>query len=663
MKNVLLNLNSRALKKVSVIFAAFAVMSALSAVELNFRLTPNLLAPVGSMVDKNDKKIIVNPAFGVTGSFGINLFDLISVGPELGLKYIQKEGNPTYFMDYFGGLNVSAFFYPISRLELQGGLAGGMHFGIYDFPGIKDATGNDYEIKPEQYLMRSMYMRAFMDASFRLSPALSLGAELGYSVSFLDKFSFTDCMISGPEFGLSLKYTINTSKISKKIDSECLQDEPVYPVYANIYKENGFAYARVSNYESAEIRDVKVYFRADQYTSSLFSCGEVPMIRKNKYVDIPLLADFSENLSSITEDGQIPGEIIIEYTLLGKPMTAEDTFILDVYNRNAMKWVDPAIIAMFISPNSNEVLELSKSIVGLARDSLRTGLNRNMQFAMWIVEAINTIGIDYVPGVNTPYSTYHLDMDAVDSIQFPFQTLTYKSGDVDDLAVLTSSLMQAVGIDTALIPLTDDFVVALSMNATEKGVASLVNNPESVIVYNDEVWLPLSMKNIKNGFNASWKSALEAIAAEEEGSEMIILRDAWASYAPVGISGNAQNVKYETAALKKRADKDLSEYLQNEIQPKIRTQAALAQSNPTEANLNALGLLYVRSGDYKNAKDAYNKSAKLGSVSAMSNLANIALLEKNYADAKSWYNKVLEINPEHSGAKKGLERIANEQGN
>jgi len=566
-------------------------------------------------------------------------------------------------MDYFGGLNVSAFFYPLSRLELQGGVAGGLHFGLYDFPGIKDASGKDYEINPEQIIMKNIYLRPFMDAAFRLSPNLTVGAEAGYSLYILDKFNFSEPMVAGPEFGVSVKYTINTSKVSKKIDSDCLQDEPVYPVYANIYKENGFAYARISNYESAEIRDVKIYFRADQYTSSLFPCGEVPVIRKNKSVDVPLLADFSENLSSITEDGQIPGEIIIEYTMLGKPMTAEDTFILDVYNRNAMKWVDPAIVAMFISPNSNEILELSKSIVGIARDSLKTGLNRNMQFGMWIVEAINTIGIDYVPGVNTPYATYHFDMDSVDSIQFPFQTLTYKSGDVDDLAVLASSLFQSVGIDTALIPLSDDFIVALSMNTTEKGVASLVNNPESVIVYDDEVWLPLSMKNIKDGFNKSWKAALDAIALEEEGSEMIILRDAWANYAPVGISGKAQNVKYDNNLLKKRADKDLAEYLQNEIQPKIKTQASLAASNPTEANLNALGLLYVRSGDYRNAKDAYNRSAKLGSVSAMSNLANIALLEKDYEGAKRWYNKVLEINPEHSGAKKGLERIANEQGN
>lgn len=638
-------------------------MSALSAVEMNVRLTPNMLIPVSSMKDNNQKSIISDPAFGVTGSFGINLFDFLSVGPELGFKYIKKTGNPSFFMDYFGGLNVSAFFYPLSRLELQGGVAGGLHFGIYDFPGIKDASGKDYEINPEQIIMKNIYLRPFMDAAFRLSPNLTVGAEAGFSLYILDKFSFTEPMVAGPEFGVSVKYTINTSKVSKKIDSDCLQDEPVYPVYANIYKENGFAYVRISNYESAEIRDVKIYFRADQYTSSLFPCGEVPVIRKNKSVDVPLLADFSENLSSITEDGQIPGEIIIEYTMLGKPMTAEDTFILDVYNRNAMKWVDPAIVAMFISPNSNEILELSKSIVGIARDSLKTGLNRNMQFGMWIVEAINTIGIDYVPGVNTPYATYHFDMDAVDSIQFPFQTLTYKSGDVDDLAVLVSSLLQSVGIDTALIPLSDDFIVALSMNTTEKGVASLVNNPESVIVYDDEVWLPLSMKNIKDGFNKSWKAALDAIALEEEGSEMIILRDAWANYAPVGISGKAQNVKCDNNLLKKRADKDLAEYLQNEIQPKIRTQATLASSNPTEANLNALGLLYVRAGDYRNAKDAYNRSAKLGSVSAMSNLANIALLEKDYEGAKRWYNKVLEINPEHSGAKKGLERIANEQGN
>ena len=171
------------------------------------------------------------------------------------------------------------------------------------------------------------------------------------------------------------------------------------------------------------------------------------------------------------------------------------------------------------------------------------------------------------------------------------------------------------------------------------------------------------MKNIKKGFYGAWTEALNEIANEENGAELIVMQDAWASYPALGISGKATYEKSNPTELKKKAESETAQYIQNEIQPKIKAQIALVNSNPSEKNLNTLGLLYVRSGEYKLAKETYNRSAKSGSISAMTNLANIAILEKDYATAKSWYEKVLEKNPSHSGAKKGLERIASETGN
>ncbi len=640
--------------------------ASLSALDMSIRLTPEVLVPVASLKDESTgSKIIEKPAFGAYMNFDFNLFDMFAVGPEFTFKYIQKNGDPSFLMDFGGGLNVSAFFYPMSRLMVQGGLGTGFHYSQYKYAGLLDSTGKNYITgkEPDTYAITNMYMRLFVDAAFRINPNISVGGSIGYSNFFFDKFSFTDSFLSGIDLGLSVKYNFSTNKISKRVSGDVNQDEPIFPVYANIYKENGFAYANITNNESAEIRNVKISFRAEGYTASLYPCGEIPLIRRNKSAEVPLLADFSNEIASFTEEGAIPGEIIIEYTLLGKPMKATETVILDVHNRNSMRWADPAVLAMFVSPNATEVLEASKYIVGIARDSLRSGLNRNMQFATWIVEAINTMGIDWVQGAMTPYAGYHFDMESVDTVQYPFQTLTYHSGDADDLAVLVAALMQSVGIETSFIPLSEDFVVCLSLKTSESGANTLVSNPENLIIYEDEAWLPLSMKNLKLGFNGAWKAALKAIAEEEFGAEMIILSDAWKNYPPMGISGKATFEKANPVDLKKRADGEVAKYIANELQPRIKAQLSEVNSNPSEKNLNTLGLLYVRTGDYRLAKDAYNRSVKLGSVSAMTNLANIALLEKDYNSAKSWYEKVLEKNPDHSGAKKGLERIANEQGN
>ena len=72
---------------------------------------------------------------------------------------------------------------------------------------------------------------------------------------------------------------------------------------------------------------------------------------------------------------------------------------------------------------------------------------------------------------------------------------------------------------------------------------------------------------------------------------------------------------------------------------------------------NRLGLLYVRAGMYQNAVSVYEVSAKLGSIPAMNNLGNIHSLLKQYSEAKSWYEKVLAIDPENETARKNLEKI------
>lgn len=653
------------INKFKVLFLFFFSLSfSIFAIDISFRTVPQTGIPLESFKYSNQKNIIEKPSFGLSETIDLNFLNCLAIGPEFIFNYIQKNGNPSFLIDVAPGLSVSAFYAPLSRLEVQAGASAGLHFMSYNFPGIENSSGGyDEGNMPESKLLSSLYIKGFTSAAFRLSPDFSIGGQIGYTNYLLDKFSFTDTAFSSFDIGVNLKYTIHTSKKSKNINADFIQYDSVFPVYANIYKENGFAYANIINNENAEIRDVKVYFRAENYTSSLFLCGSIPMIRKGKSAEIPLLADFSQEIASITENGQIPGEIIIEYSMLGKPKTAVETCIIDVYNRNSLKWVDPAVLSMFVSPNATEVLELSKYIVGIARDSLKTGVNRNLQFAAWITEAINSMEIDYVPDATTPYNVFHFDMDAVDQVQFPFQTLTYHSGDVDDLAVLVCALLQAAGIDSAMIPLSEDYIVCVALNASEKGAASIVNNTESLIIMDDEVWLPISMKNLRLGFNKAWSLALSEIDAEEFGSEMIILRDAWQNYAPLGISGKANYEKANPVDLKKRSDASVTKYLDSEIQPKIKAQLSLVSSNPTEANLNTLGRLYVTTGEMSKAKDAYNRSAKLGSVSGMSNLANILLLEKDYEGAKRWYNKVLEVNPDHNGAKKGLERIANEQGN
>ena len=133
---------------------------------------------------------------------------------------------------------------------------------------------------------------------------------------------------------------------------------------------------RVYSKENAEIRNVRLSFRAEPYTSSEFFCGSVDTIPRGRYAELPLLADFSPAVLRFTDNGRILGELVIRYNFLGQERVSVSAVTVASYNRNTVTEGDTAALAAFISPTSPETLEYSKYIAGLSRARRRTGHNQ-----------------------------------------------------------------------------------------------------------------------------------------------------------------------------------------------------------------------------------------------------------------------------------------------
>ena len=123
---------------------------------------------------------------------------------------------------------------------------------------------------------------------------------------------------------------------------------------------------------------------------------------------------------------------------------------------------------MFISPNDPVVLYFSKFVAGLIRDRVRPDISENLQYGMGLFEGLRLTGIAYTPDPSTLYISTHADPEAVDYIQYPHQTIAYKSGDGDDLGLLYAAVLESVGVHAAYIPLPEDFLVAVDLNMSEE---------------------------------------------------------------------------------------------------------------------------------------------------------------------------------------------------
>ncbi|MDR1443417.1 MAG: hypothetical protein LBI94_00910, partial [Treponema sp.] len=518
------------------------------------------------------------------------------------------------FYSFGGGLGL--YYFPFSRLftRLDGSL------GVF-------AAANETGRSPA-----SLFWRMGGEIGFRFTPMFTLAANGGFR-------RFTgNSGVDGLYAGLSLHINIETRASDNGVDLTVVQETPVYPLYLGLYQDNPAAALRLRNLESAEIRNVRLSFRAGDYTSSEFPCGTVPLIARGRTAELPLYADFSPALLNLTENGRILGEVVIRYSMLGKEKTVVRSAAVDVYNRNVFPERDWAGLAAFVSPAAPEALEFSKYVTGLARTRRRTGVNGNLQFAAWLLEGLRAARIRTV----SPGETGNTEKGIVE-VQYPFQTLAYRTGTALDVGLLYAASLEAAGIRAALAIAGSsgdqpDYIVAFSLGINEAAAGGNFNGPDDLLIVNDEAWLPLSMRRFNNGFMESWRAAADRLAAAFSAGEdvdFIILEDAWASYPPAPLPAQGLRLTLpEQRAVSSAAAAVLAAYIRQEIQPKITVVQGQIRTAPTSALYNQLGNLQVRAGNMAEGKTAYERAAGMGSVSAMINRGNVALTEKDNAAAE-----------------------------
>ncbi|MDR1863180.1 MAG: hypothetical protein LBQ67_04580 [Treponema sp.] len=619
----------------------------LGALDFGVRVRPYMAIPLG------DTRELFSFGGGADAVFDLDISSILSnpldlgysVGPEVSYNYFtfNAEGGMSLLA---GGLGLSLF-YHINRINLKAGAS----FGLFNASYRIDNLTLDYS---------NTWWTYSGEAGFRFSPGFILSGYAGYR-SY--NYQPGNPLYTGFFAGITARLAFETGERSGAVEVELEQAEPVLPIYLGLYRENRIGTLRITNRESAEIRNVTVNFGAGNYTASRFPCGTISRLGKNRTAEIPLYADFSAQLLNISEDGRIPGELAIRYELLGSGRVRTETVVVSVYNRNSFRWLDPAALAVFVSPTAPETLDYSKYILGLARNQVRTGLNRKMQQAVFLFEGLRAAGIVNSKDRQTPYSQFHRDPELVDYIQFPFQTLAYRSGDLDDLGLLFAGVLESAGISAALIPVNDEFIVAFAPDMSESSAADFFSDLGNLLIIDDRVWIPLAMSSLAEGFINSWYNAINRINDTIAGGgevNFVVLADAWASYPPAALT--AQDIRYDKPSedgVARLAETNMLRYISAEFGPKIRqAQEDIKAQGGSAVLYNRLGLLYIRSGMYNEARAEYQRSAALGSAAAMVNLGSLAVMSRDFGGAEQWFSRALQADPGNQGALNGLSRLA-----
>ena len=168
----------------------------------------------------------------------------------------------------------------------------------------------------------------------------------------------------------------------------------------------------------------------------------------------------------------------------------------------------------------------------------------NLYWAMLLFNALH--GISYKTDPNIPFAS-----GTNDDIKYPHEMLTRLTepissdgksgafGDCDDSTALYCSLLESIGIKTALIQLPSHVMMAFKLGQISIDQAQQANLPHYAPI-NGEVWIPIETTLIKEGFVAAWKAGYEEIQETGVGDSTATVEEAWEKYGISPIRGSRQ---------------------------------------------------------------------------------------------------------------------------
>ena len=531
-------------------------------------------------------------------------------------------------------------------LQLRFRAAGGMYTGFLNSPAVDPTTQTLYDNQGGY----GGFLFGGIDAEYFLGPAFSIGLQMGYT-NYLG-------LTQGVRVGASA--ILNLEGMSSNVVLRPSQLKPIFPSLAKSYKTAGAGTLEIRNDERFPIKDVRVTYQIKDVMSEPTDCGSFPVLQPGEHRLLNLVAVLGEAGMLLTSDGRHTADVVLRYTINGRPTTLSSSAVVPVFNRNAMTWDDDRKVAAFVNSKDPDVLAFAKAVSGITHDPGMSSVNLNLRLAMALFDAMGQYHISYIRDPNTPAYTEASQSDTMlDFLQYPNQTLKYKGGDCDDLSILYTSLMESIGIESAFITVPGHIYTAFSLDILPAEIKKIYGSDKDFIIIDGKAWMPLEITMVGGSFVDAWrKGGSEWDEASTKGlANLYPVEEAWKTW---DCSGSPPDIgvisALDIADAGSRYKIEMNDFASLQLDAQISPLLAALDKNPRDAKaLNRLGIVY---GGYGRAADAeiVFKRAWEGSsyLPALVNLGNLYLLQGQTNEAVDTFDQVLGQAPRNTTAVAGL---------
>jgi tetratricopeptide (TPR) repeat protein len=584
----------------------------------------------------------LNAGGGLSAEYRLPFFPLVYVGGQLDYGYLPTI-DPSMSLSTLGlsaVLGVQLQILPPLALKVFG--TGGWFLAFLNGPGAP----------PESNPLFSGGVKL----DFDLTSSWGIGAEASYrdyagllndiAVRLAGTYRIPGFASAGAKGSLPTNYT-PLENDGRGVGLIGIKAAPIFPVFSKYYDTHPLAEIILRNFEATPADSIKMTAIIKNYMDSPKECSVPVRIEPGRDATAKVFALFNDRLLQVAETTKFSLTLVLEYSQYGKSYRDEYAPSVSVLFRNAMTWEDSQRMAAFISARDPAAFGFTRGVLSASRNAINPALSQDLQSAILIYEALRAYGLSYVKDPSSALAAKNTT--AVDSLQFPQQTLQYKSGDCDDLSILFCSLMESIGTETAFITTPGHVYPALALTVKPADALKYLGKAEDFVVQGDKVWIPLEMTALSSDFMGAWKEGSREWTVAKDKAALYPVHDAWSNYPPVVVSGTASAPPIPAATkLSASLKSGLQKLMDRELTP--RAAAFLAESKKPQSTakaLNSLGVLYARYGLYDKAEEQFSAlSAKGTYMPAMINLGNLYLAQKQYKLAIAQFQKILKAMPD-----------------
>ncbi|MEK7851685.1 MAG: tetratricopeptide repeat protein, partial [Deltaproteobacteria bacterium] len=439
-----------------------------------------------------------------------------------------------------------------------------------------------------------------------------------------------------------------------------IRDAAIQKVFASLYKyynDHPIGEIKISNNSDDRFSSVKVSLKVMKYMD-FPADKEVKDVKPRAIETVPLNALFNNRILEIVEDTPAQAEVEVSYYRDGKEEKNKLTIPFTIYNRNSITWDNPAMTGAFVTPKDEPVKEFAR---GLLQQYPETPafFNKQMATAMLVFDALGAYGAVYSPDSNNPYEKVSLG-GAIDSLQYPRETLKLKTGDCDDLSTLLAALLENLGMETALIGTPGHLHMMFKLDTDPKKADTISLNPEQYVIFDNQVWIPVEATLIGSSFNEAWYKGSELYYRwkKENKAEITKIHEAWGLYQPATLPpatwSPALPAKEKIDAIMSlEVNLQKTKRIAGIIKPLL---AALEKKPKDTSTRMQLGLIYGENEFFAEAMKEFSEIISLEpeNMDAYTNLGNIYLLAGKVDNALEAYKKAEGIAPKDSEIKANL---------